>query len=88
MRAVEFLPVSIAAGVTFSSIFILSLARSLESKDLILELADRARLLVAQALGRLLQAADHGRRTAEQDLDIVGRLGKVFLENESAAAQM
>jgi len=52
----------------------------LESKHLVLELADRASLLEAEALGGLLETAHHGRGTAEQDLDIVGRLGKPFLQ--------
>lgn len=51
----------------------------LESKDLVLELAHRTSLLEAQGLGSLLEAADHGRRTAEQNLDIVRRLGQPFL---------
>lgn len=51
----------------------------LESKDLVFELADRTSLVEAQALCGLLQAADHGRRTAEQDLDVVGWGGEPFL---------
>lgn len=51
----------------------------LESKDLVLELADGTGLFEAKALGGLLQTANHGRRTAEQDLDVVGGLGEEFL---------
>lgn len=51
----------------------------LKGKDLILELADGTSLLEAEAFGGLLQTANHGRRTAEQDLDVVGGLGEVFL---------
>ena len=51
----------------------------LEGKDLVLELADGASLLVAEALCGLLKAANHGRRTTEEDLDIVGRGRKPFL---------
>lgn len=52
---------------------------SLERENLVLELADGTGLLVSEALGGLLQATDHGGRTAEENLDIVGRLGKPFL---------
>lgn len=51
----------------------------LEGKDLVLQLADGASLLVAHALRGLLEAADHGRRTAQEDLDIVGGLGEPVL---------
>lgn len=54
---------------------------SLEGKDLVLELADGTGLLEAKALGGLLQAADHGGRSAHQDLDIVGGLGQPFLRS-------
>jgi hypothetical protein len=52
----------------------------LESKDLILELADWTGLVVSEGLGSLLQATDHWWRTADKDLDIVGRLGEPLLE--------
>lgn len=51
----------------------------LESKDLVLELADGAGLGEAETLGGLLQTANHGRGAAQEDLDIAGRLGKPFL---------
>lgn len=54
---------------------------SLEGKDLVLQLADGTGLLEAKALGGLLQAADHGGRSAHQDLDIVGGLGQPFLRS-------
>lgn len=44
----------------------------LEAEDLVLELADGAGLGVAEGLGSLLHGADHGRRTAEEDLDVAG----------------
>lgn len=47
---------------------------------MILELADGTGLLVPKALGGLLQAANHGRRTAHENLDVVGGLGEPFLE--------
>jgi len=53
--------------------------KCLEGKNLVNELADRAGLLEAKALGGLLKTANHGRRTTEKNLDIVGRLGQVFL---------
>lgn len=56
---------------------------SLKGKDLIHELADGAGLLEAKALGGLLQAANHGRGTAEENLDVVGRLGKPLLGDVS-----
>lgn len=63
---------------------------SLKGKHLVLELADRPCLLEADCLGGLLEGADHGRRAAEQDLDVVGGLGKPFLythkENPSSAS--
>lgn len=51
----------------------------LKGKDLVLELADGTGLLVAEALGGLLEAADHRGRTAEENLDVVGGLGEPFL---------
>lgn len=51
----------------------------LESKDLVLELADGTGLFEAEALGGLFETANHGRRTAEQDLDVIGGLGEEFL---------
>ena len=52
---------------------------NLEGKHLVLQLADGPGLLEAEALSGLLQATDHGRRAAQQDLDVLGRLGQVFL---------
>ncbi len=54
--------------------------RPLEGKDLVFKLADRSRLLVAEALGGLLETANHRRRPADQDLDVVGGLGQPFLQ--------
>lgn len=51
----------------------------LKGKHLVLELADGAGLLEADRLGGLLEGADHGRGAAEQNLDVVGGLGKPFL---------
>lgn len=51
----------------------------LEAEDLVVELADEAGLLVAQGLGSLLHSADHGRRAAEKDLDVVSRGGELGL---------
>lgn len=56
----------------------------LEGKDLVNELADRTGLLEAKALCCLLETANHGRRTAQKNLDIIGRLGKIFLEHGQA----
>lgn len=53
----------------------------LESKDLVFQLANRLGLLETKTLSCLFEAADHGRRTTEQNLDIVGRLGQVFLKS-------
>lgn len=53
--------------------------RNLEAEDLVLELADRAGLGVTERLGSLLHRADHGRRTAEQNLDVAGRGRETFL---------
>lgn len=55
----------------------------LEGKDLVNKLADRSGLLEAKALSGLLETANHGRRTTEKNLDIVGRLGQVFLTTVS-----
>jgi hypothetical protein len=55
----------------------------LESKHLVLKLADRASFLETKTLGGFLETAHHGRGTAEQDLDIVGRLRKPFLQKTS-----
>lgn len=52
---------------------------ALESKDLVLKLADGASLLEPKGLGSLLEAADHGGRTADEDLDVVRRLREPFL---------
>lgn len=54
-------------------------SRHLECEDLVLELADGLGLLEAKGLGGLLEATDHGWRTAEQNLDIIGRFGEPFL---------
>lgn len=54
----------------------------LESEDLVLELADGTGLLESQAFGGLLQTTNHGRRTTEKNLDIVGGLGQPFLLKE------
>lgn len=51
----------------------------LESKDLVNKLADGAGFLEAKALSGLLETANHRRRATEKNLDIVGRLGEVFL---------
>jgi hypothetical protein len=40
---------------------------------LVLQLADRAGLGVAERLGSLLHGADHGRGPAEENLDVGGR---------------
>lgn len=61
------------------STFQSSVVWPLERKDLVLELAHGPGLLVADGLGGLLQTADHRGRAAEQDLDVVGGLGKPFL---------
>jgi hypothetical protein len=53
----------------------------LEGKNLVNELADRTGLLEAKALCCLLETANHGRRTTEKNLDIVGGLGEIFLEH-------
>lgn len=53
--------------------------RSLEAEDLVLELADRTGLSVAERFGGLLHSADHGRRTAQQNLDIGSGGGQTFL---------
>lgn len=51
----------------------------LEAEDLVLQLADRASLGVAQGLGGFLHGADHGRGTAEEDLHIGGGGGQALL---------
>lgn len=56
----------------------------LEGKDLVLELADGAGLFEAEALGGLFEAADHGGRAAEENLDVVGGLGEEFLQSKLA----
>jgi hypothetical protein len=55
------------------------IASNLKGEDLILELAHGAGLLIAEGLGGLLDTADHGGRAAQEDLDVVGRLGQPFL---------
>ena len=59
--------------------FLNDLLGDLESEDLVLELAHGPCLLEAQAFSRLLQSADHRRRPAKQDLNIVRSLGQPFL---------
>jgi len=51
----------------------------LESKDLILQLTNRSRLRITQALSRLLHRTDHGWRSAEQDLHVIRWLREPFL---------
>ena len=45
------------------------------------EFASGSSLREAKALGSLLQTADHRRRSAQQDLDVVGRLREPFLSH-------
>lgn len=52
---------------------------ALESKDLVLKLAHGASLLISKGLGGLLEAADHGWRAADENLDVVRRLREPFL---------
>jgi hypothetical protein len=56
-----------------------ALPHCLECEYLILKLAHWSSLLKAEAFGCLLKPADHWRRTAKQDLDIIGGFGKPFL---------
>lgn len=51
----------------------------LEAEDLVLELADRPGLGVAERLSGLLHGADHRRRAADEDLDIGSRSRETFL---------
>lgn len=53
---------------------------SSEAKDLVLELADGARRLVAELLKVLGHGLGHGRRSAHEDLDVVGGLGQILLD--------
>lgn len=53
----------------------------LESKHLILQLADRPSLLEAQRLRRLLQPTNHRGRAAQQNLDITRRLRQQLLHH-------
>lgn len=53
--------------------------RCSEAKDLIGELADGACLVVAEGLAGLLHRRDHGRRTADEDLDVGGGGGELVL---------
>lgn len=55
--------------------------RFLKGKELVFKLADRAGFLESKTLGGLLQAANHGGRTAEKHLDVVGGLGEPFLND-------
>lgn len=54
----------------------------LEAEDLVLELADRTGLGVAEGLGSLLHGTDHGRRTAEEDLDVIGGGREALLQGK------
>lgn len=51
----------------------------LESKDLVMELADGAGFLVSESLGGLLHGGDHRRRSTEQDLDVISGSREMFL---------
>lgn len=51
----------------------------LEAEHLVFQLADRTSLGVSEGLGGLLHGADHGRGTAQQDLDVAGRGGEALL---------
>jgi hypothetical protein len=51
----------------------------LEAEDLVLQLADGARLGVSKSLGGLLHGADHGRGAAEENLNISSGGGKALL---------
>lgn len=51
----------------------------LESKDLVVELADRAGLLVSESFGRLLHGSNHGGWSTEQDLNVISRGGEMLL---------
>ena len=42
----------------------------LEAEDLVLKLADRSGLLVAETLGSLLHGGDHGRRSTDEHLHV------------------
>lgn len=53
----------------------------LEAKHHVLKLADRPGLVVSQGLCGLLHSADHGRWTADQDLDILCRCREMLLNN-------
>ena len=55
----------------------------LKGKDLVFELAHGPSLLKTKAFGGLLETANHGRRAADQNLDIIGGLGEPFLEFRS-----
>jgi len=77
-----------AFSFLFSDVFVLQSLRAfsifscqshLKAEDLVLELADRPGLGEAERLGGLLHGADHGRRTADEDLDVGCRGGKTFL---------
>lgn len=64
----------------------------LEAEDLVLKLADGAGLGVAKGLGGLLHGADHGRRTAKENLDVAGGgreallIGKISYHDNNTAA--
>jgi hypothetical protein len=51
----------------------------LKRKELVLQLGDWSGLVETERLGGLLDSGNHGRRTADEDLDVFGGLGEVFL---------
>ena len=53
----------------------------LEAEDLIFKFAHGSWFRVACGLCRFLHGADHGRRAANKDFDVVGWRGKTRLEN-------
>lgn len=57
-----------------------SLIAALKAEDLVLELADGTSLGVSERLGGLLHGANHGRRTAEQNLDVARGSREALLE--------
>ena len=52
----------------------------LEGKDLVLQLADRTGLVVAERFGGLLETTNHGGRATDQDLDVVRGLWQPLLQ--------
>lgn len=70
----------IKGGVEFeNNNFSLIAANPLEAEDLVLQLADGARLGVSKSLGSLLHGADHGRRATEENLNIGSGGGQTLL---------